>query len=287
MHIAEYDKMNKLRLCAFADEASEYLKGQIEALKRNKISLIEIRTIDKENVADISEEKAYDVKKQLDEAGIKVWSVGSPIGKVDIDKDFSEEKNRFARLLKTASILGAENIRLFSFYKTSKEDKDEVISRLRTFVEMAKPYGIDLCHENEKGIFGDTIENCKIIHNSISELKMVFDPANFVQCNQVAYTAWDTLNGFVKYCHVKDALTDGRNVAAGEGNGNIPYMLRSYAEFGDVITLEPHLFDFYALSSLELEKSEKKTRFKDANEAFDFDVKCVRKILRELGVEER
>ena len=32
-----------MRLCAFADEASVDLNGQIDALKRNNISLLEIR----------------------------------------------------------------------------------------------------------------------------------------------------------------------------------------------------------------------------------------------------
>ena len=34
---------NKIKLCAFADEADPMLDGQIEALKANGISLLEIR----------------------------------------------------------------------------------------------------------------------------------------------------------------------------------------------------------------------------------------------------
>ena len=43
-----------MRLCAFADEASVSLDGQIEALKRNNISLLEIRGVDGENIKEIS-----------------------------------------------------------------------------------------------------------------------------------------------------------------------------------------------------------------------------------------
>lgn len=38
----------KLRLCAFADEAARSLDGQIDALTRNGIGLIEVRGIDRE-----------------------------------------------------------------------------------------------------------------------------------------------------------------------------------------------------------------------------------------------
>ena len=34
-----------MKLCAFADEASEKLGGQIDALRRNGISLLEIRGV--------------------------------------------------------------------------------------------------------------------------------------------------------------------------------------------------------------------------------------------------
>ena len=50
-----------MRLCAFADEASANLDGQIEALKRNGIGLIEIRGVDGENIKDISYNKIKEI----------------------------------------------------------------------------------------------------------------------------------------------------------------------------------------------------------------------------------
>ena len=76
-----------MNIYAFADEASPMMDGQIAALKRNGLQGLEIRHVDGENVSDISEEKAVEVRKKLDAAGLIVWSVGSPIGKISIVKD--------------------------------------------------------------------------------------------------------------------------------------------------------------------------------------------------------
>ena len=77
-----------MRLCGFADEADSFLSGQIKALRRNGMKLLEIRGVDGENISVIKTEKLKAIKKELDEAGISVWSIGSPIGKTDPCVDF-------------------------------------------------------------------------------------------------------------------------------------------------------------------------------------------------------
>ena len=77
-----------MRLCGFADEADSFLSGQVTALKRNKMELLEIRGVDEENISVVSVGKLKEIKKMLDENGIGVWSIGSPIGKADPCVDF-------------------------------------------------------------------------------------------------------------------------------------------------------------------------------------------------------
>ena len=124
--------MEKFRLCAFADEADKMISGQIEALKGNSMNLIELRGIDGKNVADLTADEARELKKRLDSEGIAVWSIGSPIGKVDITSPAQDELDRFKRVLETANICGAGNIRMFSFYKTDSSTAcfDEICRRL-------------------------------------------------------------------------------------------------------------------------------------------------------------
>ena len=62
-----------IKLCAFSDEASDSVEGQIIALSRNNIKLIELRSIGGVNVKDFTDEQARDYAKKLVENGIKVW----------------------------------------------------------------------------------------------------------------------------------------------------------------------------------------------------------------------
>ena len=113
--------MSHPSIYAFADEASPMMEGQIAAMLRNGLQGVEVRTVDGENVSAITPEKAKEVRKKLDGAGLTVWSVGSPIGKIDIEKDdFAAHLDLLRRTVDIAHILGTENIRMFSFYLSSR-----------------------------------------------------------------------------------------------------------------------------------------------------------------------
>lgn len=275
--------MERFKLCAFADEADSSISGQLKALKENEIELIELRGVDGRNVADITADEARVLKKTFDSAGIKVWSVGSPIGKVDIKSPAAKEADRFKRVLETADILGAGGIRLFSFYNTDGSSScfDEICRRLDDMTTAAMGSGIDICHENEKGIYGAAAEHCFKLHSAIPELKGVFDPANFVQCGEDTLLAWELLKPFIKYAHIKDANDCGRVVPPGEGMGHLPELLPRFAQCGiETLTLEPHLSAFVGLSELEGGSSmHVGSSFKSNREAFDFAVDALKKLI--------
>lgn len=274
--------MENIRICAFADEASNDLAGQIEALKRNGASLLEIRGVDNENIKNISLSKAREIKKALDDNGISVWSMGSPVGKNRIDEDFDKLLDEFKGICEKAHILGASKIRMFSFFT---KDENEVFKRLEAFCN-ACPEDITLCHENEKEIFGDDIECCLKIYKAFDKIKMVFDPANFIQCGVDPREAWDTLSSYVDYMHIKDALKSGHVVPAGQGVGSLDYLISEYIKKGGkVLTLEPHLMEFCGLSELENGQSlSLKPVFTDTNTAFDAGMSALKKILDLQGV---
>ncbi len=86
--------MATIRLCAFSDEAADSIDGQIAALKRNEISLTELRSVDKKNVSLFTEAEAAEYARKLNGEGITVWSVGSPLGKTDISIGEKNGRNR-------------------------------------------------------------------------------------------------------------------------------------------------------------------------------------------------
>ena len=270
--------MNEIKIYAFADEASPNIDEQITALKRNGLDGLEIRNVDGVNVSDITLEKAKEVKTKLDANGLITWSIGSPIGKIDIEKDdFKAHLEKLKHTLEIADILESKNIRMFSFYMPEGKDvldyKNEVIDRLGQMCEIAKTHNVFLCHENEKGIYGDIPERCLEIHKAIPELKGTFDPANFVQSNSDTLEAWDMLKDYIYYMHIKDAKIDGTVVPAGMGDGNVEKVVKNFIEKGgNSFTIEPHLTVFEGFSHLE-RKGETSViteyGYPDSNTAFD------------------
>lgn len=280
--------LNKFRLAAFADEASAKIDEQIAAMKKNGVEFLEIRNVDGTNIANIDAKKAKEVREKLDAAGLAVWSMGSPVGKTKIQDDFAFESEQFKNVLECAGILGAKCIRLFSFYGTEgkPEYRDEVLSRLAEYVDMAKGSGITLCHENEKGIYGDIAVRCDEIHRAIPEIKAVFDPANFIQSNQDTMEAWEMLKKYVFYFHIKDCLADGNVVPAGKGIARLDEILPDYNGLAsNILTIEPHLKVFAGLAGLEGgERSEvgKLYSFSSNAEAFDCAVNSLKEIIKNI-----
>lgn len=281
--------MSNIKIFAFADEAGGHIDHQIKALLRNGLNGVEIRNTEFGNISDINLEQAKDIKKRLDDNGLAVWSLGSPIGKIDILKDdFKAHLDKFKRTLDTAAQLGCENMRMFSFYIPRGYDpdefKNEVIYRLSLMAELAEPYNVTLCHENEKGIYGDLPERCLELFNEIPAIKGVFDPANYIQSGADTLAAWELLKNHTKYMHIKDAMADGRVVPAGCGNGNVGKIVSEFiAAGGCEFTIEPHLTVFKGLAQLEREGEESKVgmlyTYPDSDTAFDAACDAFKKLI--------
>lgn len=250
---------------AFSDESGETtLEGQIKACKANGITHMELRGFGDDSVNDLSVDEAKKMKKELDEAGMHVSSIGSCYGKINITDDFAAHLEKYKNTLALAKALGAKYIRIFSFYfensQSHEEYRDEVIRRVQTMADLANESGIIPCLENEKGVYGDTAERMADVLNSCNGLLCVFDPANYVQCGEDTLAAYDLLEDKIEYMHIKDALKDGTVVPAGEGDGNVIEILKKFAckKGVRVLSLEPHLKVFDGLSSLETDDATEK-----------------------------
>jgi len=277
--------MYQFSLCAFADEADPSVEGQIRALKENGISQIELRGVESRNVLELSVAEMKALRERLNGEGISVWSIGSPIGKIEITDDFEAHCEKFRHALELANVAGAGNMRIFSFFMdegTEAQHKNKVIDQMGKFADLAAGTGIVLCHENEKGLYGGVPERCVDVHKALPSIRAVFDPCNFVQTGADTLKAWEMLEPYVEYMHIKDSAADMTIKAAGEGVANIPVLLEKFHKIGGkVLTLEPHLAEFVGLSSLEREgeRSSIGNQFATNREAFDYAVKALRKLL--------
>ena len=250
--------MEKILINAFADEASSIIDNQIVAMKRNNLNGLEIRNADGISCVSLNAAQAREIRRKLDDAGLQVWSMGSPIGKITLEDDFNQHLDLLRNGLEIANVLGAKNLRMFSFFMPQGEDpaahRNEVIDKVGRMLEVAQGSGLLMCHENEKGIYGDMADRCLELLTTFPQMGGIFDPANFVQCGQDTWEAWQMLKPFIKYMHVKDALGDGKVVPAGRGIGNLARIVPEYlAMGGHAFTIEPHLSVFDGLSGLERE----------------------------------
>ena len=281
--------MTKYILSAFADEAGATLDEQIAALQRNNIKFMEIRGVDGLNIAKTPLDKITQYKKELDAAGIRVLTVGSPIGKTKLGEGYEEHVAEFLHVLAAARILGAERIRMFSIFTDSPEKQEtEIFAKLSEMLDIAEGTGITLYHENEKGIYGDTDTRVmRLVDEFCGRMEFIFDPANFIQCGVDPLTAYQKLRKNIACFHIKDAvMSDGEVVPAGKGDGHIAHILTDFAKDheGVMLTVEPHLKSFAGLKDHTSMKKMPRHIYKDNNESFDAAVTALKSILEERGL---
>ena len=247
------------KISGFADEIAQELDVQIEAVSRLGIQYIEMRGVDGNNLIYHPDAKVKEIKQKLEDAGIKLSALGSPLGKIGIEDPFEPHFEEFKRACEIAHRMDSKNIRMFSFYipeGKEKEYKGKVFDRLGRFADYAGRNDIVLLHENEKGIYGAKAPECLEIMKKLGSdhFRAIFDFANFVQCGQDTLEAYDLLKDYVDYIHVKDARKEnGTVVPVGYGDGNVEAILKKLfaSGFDGFLSLEPHLFDFKGFEGLE------------------------------------
>lgn len=275
-----------IKLSGFADEIDMDLSKQIAVLKKLDMSYVEMRGVNGKGLVEYTLEEVKEIKKQLFDAGIRLSSVGSPIGKIKINDDFLPHMELYKHTVEIAHEMEAPYIRMFSFFMPQDEDyapyRGKVLSQVGQFVDYAKSSQITLLHENEKDIYGDMADRCLELMKEFygDHFKAVFDFANFVQCKQDTLTAYEMLKPYIAYIHIKDALwPDASVVPAGHGDGNVKEILKMLKDGGyqGFLSLEPHLADFAGFSALEQNAGEKKKL--SGEEAFTLAHDALMKIL--------
>ena len=282
--------MAKFILSAFADEASPMLDEQIKVLQEEGISLIELRGVDGKNVSALTIEEAKAVKAKLDAAGIRLSALGSPYGKASLAVPFDEHLALFKHGIELCKVLDVKRIRMFSFHPaegvSAEDSREEVLRRLAIMVNLAKEAGVQLVHENEKGIYGDIAERNADVLNVFPDLGFAFDPANFIQCGVNTLEAYELLHDRITYMHIKDAImADGAVVSAGNGDGNVAEILRrlnSEREEEIILTVEPHLTVFKGLEGLQDEALKHHESYPDSRTAFHAAVSAIKGILETM-----
>jgi sugar phosphate isomerase/epimerase len=238
-------------LSGFADEISPDPAEQIAVLAAESISHLELRSAWSTNVADLSDAEVGRFRRALDDGGIRVSAIGSPIGKIPVEAPLGPELERLRRIADVADQLGTRIVRVFSFFLNQAEPyarhREQVIDRMRALTSIAEERGLILAHENEKEIYGDRPERCADLIAAVGSpaLRATFDAANFVQCGVRPHDeAYPLIRPYLLYLQLKDAVAaTGDVVPAGQGDGQVPQTLAALRDSGfeGFVSLEPHL----------------------------------------------
>jgi sugar phosphate isomerase/epimerase len=238
-------------LSGFADEISPDPAEQLAVLAAENITHLELRSAWGVNVADLGDPELARFGQALDDAGVRVSAIGSPIGKIGVDAPLGPELDRLRRVADVAAGFGTTIVRVFSFFIPGSQPperyREQVIERMRALADIAEDRGVVLAHENEKEIYGDRPERCADVIESVGSpaLRATFDAANFVQCGVRPHTqGYGLLRPYLVYLQVKDALAGtGEVVPAGQGDGQVRETLAALRDsgFAGYMSLEPHL----------------------------------------------
>ncbi|MCY3737865.1 MAG: sugar phosphate isomerase/epimerase [Gemmatimonadaceae bacterium] len=236
-------------ITGFADEIAADGGEQIDGLLAAGVRHVEVRALGGTNVLDLSDDETAAFRRRLEDAGIAVSSVGSPIGKTPIRSDLEAHFARFRIALRRADQLGCRFVRVFSFRHEGEEAEQvrgEVLGQMRRMTDAAAEAGITLVLENESRIYGDVPERCADLIESVGSphLRGLVDPANFVTCGCDPLQAWERLADHVVWFHIKDKVAaSDRVVPAGHGDGEVEAILGDALDrgFSGFLSIEPHL----------------------------------------------
>lgn len=244
-------------LSGFSDEISPDLEEQATLIRKLGMTHLELRSAWGTNVLDLDADQLARARQILDDHGLRVSSIGSPLGKIFIDEDFGPHLDRARHAVDVAHHFGAPYIRIFSFFIRPGDDpddhRDEVLRRMRALADVAEQGDVVLLHENEKEIYGDVPRRCVDILESVGSpnLRAAWDAANFVQVGVRPFTeGFAAIRPYLEYVQIKDAhLADGEVVAAGRGDGEVVETIRALREdgFDGFFSLEPHLSAAHSL----------------------------------------
>lgn len=254
------------RLGVLTDEVSDRLEEALDWIAEQGLKHVELRMIDGVNAAELTDEAAKEVRKQVESRGLFVSALASPVFKCALDptrevasgdtfgqKEESVEAHvaKLERVIQLAELLGTRRIRIFSFWREKEPSRytDEIAGHLRRAAEMAERRGVQLLLENEPSCNGGFAEEVASLVKAVDSpaLRALWDPGNEAYGGREAYPAgYEAVKDVLAHVHLKDAYigADGTPRCVPLGSGNVPFIrqLKTLKEDGydGYFTIETH-----------------------------------------------
>lgn len=255
------------RLGILTDEVypDQFVKS-LDWIVEQGLKHIEVRVVDGVNIANMNDEQVAEVRRLVDERGLTVSAIASPLYKCALDptrkvasgdvfgqaeESVAAHHDKLKRVIAIAKQLGAGSIRIFSFWREEEPETyfDDIVAELKKAAAIAEQEGILLLQENEPACNGGFAEEVARIVRAVDSpaMKVLWDPGNEAYGGRSAFPEG---YGFVKdvlaHVHIKDAyvLPDGTSRCVPVGSGNVPFIAQLQALAADgykgLFTIETH-----------------------------------------------
>jgi sugar phosphate isomerase/epimerase len=168
----------------------------------------ELRVIDGKNILDLSDDELKRTKETLDQAGLKVISIASPLlkcvleGGPELDTRFQHDvfasKHTLAdqprlteRAIQIAHLFDTRIIRVFSFWRTVEPERchEAIANALTNLAKIARQEKVIIGLENEHACnIGTAAETAALLKQVPDpEVQIVWDPANALVAGEVPF----------------------------------------------------------------------------------------------------
>lgn len=222
----------KIPIAAITDEFSPDLAEAIPFMKEIGMTAAELRVINGKNVLDLNEDEVKRAKAALDDSGLPVVSIASPLLKCvlpngpEIDSRFQHDvfasKHTFEdqprlteRAFMLAKFFGAPIVRVFSYWRTVQPEacQDAIARALSDLAHAAAKENLIVGLENEHacnvGTASETVRALAAITHP--NLQIVWDPANALVAGEDPFPLGYSLlpRHRIAHVHAKDCHMEG------------------------------------------------------------------------------
>lgn len=219
-------------IAGITDEFSFDLDTALDAMAQVGMTGAELRLIGDRNIIDFSDNEIAGVRERVEQRGMKVLSIASPVLKCvlpdapPLDQRFQQDVFGSAytiadqprlskRAFEIAEQSGARIIRVFSYWRTSAPERclGRIISALRDLADRAADRGLIIGLENEHACNVATGAEAGRVLAALDHpaLKSIWDPANASILGEVPFPdGYDALpHDRIAHVHAKDCHVEG------------------------------------------------------------------------------
>jgi len=210
-----------------------------------------------------TKEEIKDIRKQLDDAGIKLSMLDTGFYKIALpgtkplhesaselnpsEGEFARQMDELKRAADAAHTLGTKKVRIFTFLRVPDPDTifDRIVDELHKAIAVAKEQDVVLVVENEHSCNTATGTETAKLFNAVKDRTLMhnWDPGNCFEAGEEPFPkGWNMLDhDRIIHVHLKDAAgKDWKPIGAGEIDFMGQFKALKDMQFNQTMSLETH-----------------------------------------------